>query len=197
MEVNKKIGLLFGSFNPIHVGHLFVGEMAIESNIVDEVWFVVSPESPYKTGTGTLASPEHRYEMVTRACSYNEKFIVSDLEFYLEKPSYTYRTLEELKKIHPQYQFYFICGTDVYVDIPNWHGGKEVIDQVSFLVYPRNSTTNYTPEEMAEKTKFLNGVPNLEISATFLREQIRNEKTTKHLLPEIVKEYIHKNNLYK
>jgi nicotinate-nucleotide adenylyltransferase len=197
MEVKNKIGLLFGSFNPIHIGHLFMGEMALESGHVDQVWFVVSPESPYKTGTGTLAPAKDRYEMAVIATGYNEKFSVSDVEFHLEPPSYTYLTLEKLKSLHPDSEFYFICGTDVYVDIPTWHGGKEVIEAANFLVYPRNTTTNYTPQEMAEKTKFLNGVPSLEISATFLREQIKNGKSTRHLLYHPVHEYITKNNLYK
>lgn len=193
----KKIGLLFGSFNPIHIGHLFVAEMAVESGHVDMVWFIVSPESPYKTGTGILAPAADRYEMVSKATEYNKNFSVSDIEFHLEKPSFSYKTLEELKKLNPGSEFYFICGTDVYVDIPTWFGGKEVIAACNFLVYPRNTTTNYTPEEMADKTKFLNGVPSLEISATFLREQIKNNKTTKHLLPESVQDYIKDKNLYK
>ena len=163
--------------------------MAIESGHVDSVWFVVSPESPYKTGTGTLALASHRYAMVVRACGYSGKFSVEDIEFRMEPPSYTYLTLAKLKERNPDYEFYFICGTDVYVDIPNWHGGKEVIDACKFLVYPRTTSKNYTPEDMADKTIFLNGVPNLEISATFLREQLKNGKTTKHLLPESVKQY--------
>lgn len=192
-----KIGLLFGSFNPIHIGHLFMGEMALESGHVDMIVYVVSPESPYKTGTGTLAPAKHRLEMTLQATKYNKNFSVSDIEFHLEKPSFTFKTLQELKKLNPGVEYYFICGTDVYVDIPTWEGGKEVIEAANFLVYPRNTTTNYTPEEMASKTKFLNGVPSLEISATFLREQLKNGKTTKHLLPESVLEYIDKNNLYK
>jgi len=192
-----KIGLLFGSFNPIHVGHLFVAEMALESGYVDMVWFVVSPESPYKTGTGTLAPAKDRYEMVSKATEYNSNFSVSDMEFHLDKPSYTFKTLEAFKKLNPETKFHFICGTDVYTDIPNWFGGKEVIDACDFLVYPRNTTTNYTPEAMVDKTQFLNGVPNLEISATFLREQIKNDRTTKHLISENVLEYIKEKGLYK
>lgn len=192
-----KIGLLFGSFNPIHIGHLCVAEMALESGHIDMVWFIVSPESPYKTGTGTLAPAKERLEMVRKAAEYNSNFSVSDIEFHLEKPSYTYKTLEALKKLNPGCEFHFICGTDVYTDIPTWHGGKEVIDACQFLVYPRNSTINYTPEIMADKTKFLNGVPSLEISATFLREQIKNGKTTMHLLPIEVKKHIDDNKLYK
>lgn len=197
LENKKRIGLLFGSFNPIHVGHLFVGEMALESGYIDHVVYVVSPESPYKTGTGTLAPAEHRLEMVHKATKYNKDFFVSDLEFHLEKPSFTYKTIIELKRLNPGVEYCFICGTDVYVDIPNWDGGKEVIENASFLVYPRNTTVNYTPLEMKDKTQFLNGVPNLEISATFLRDQIKKNKTTKHLLPETVMEYIQTNNLYK
>lgn len=193
----KRIGILFGSFNPIHIGHLFMGEMALESGHVDEVMFMVSPASPYKTGKSDLAHEDDRASMVMQACSYNPKFKVSTLEFELERPSYTYLTLQKLKEINPDSELYFICGTDVYVDIPSWHGGEEVIEAAKFLVYPRNTTSNYTPESMVHKTIFLNGVPNLEISATFLREQIKNGRTTKHLLPEYVQAYIEKNKLYK
>lgn len=192
-----RIGLLFGSFNPIHIGHLFMGEMALESSYVDVVWFVISPNSPYKMDKGTLAPPDDRYSMVMRAIAYNPRFVADTTEYYLDGPSYTYITLGKLKEKYPDFEFYLICGTDVYVDIPNWHGGKEVIDAVKFLVYPRNSTTNYTPNEMADKTIFLNGVPNLEISATFLRDQIKNGKTTKHLLPDSVRQFIKEKNLYK
>jgi nicotinate-nucleotide adenylyltransferase len=197
MSNKKKIGLLFGSFNPIHIGHLFMGEMALESGVVDEVKFIVSPASPYKMNSPDLAPEKDRFAMAALACSYNEKFSVSNMEFFMEKPSYTYLTLQKLQYVNPNAELYFICGTDVYVDIPNWHGGKEVIEVANFLVYPRNSTSNYTPEEMKHKTTFLNGVPNLEISATFLREQIKKGRTTKHLLPEEVQYHIEKHNLYK
>ena len=197
MESKPRIGLLFGSFNPIHIGHLFMGEMALESGHVDAVWFVISPNSPYKMDKGILAPATDRLKMVVNAIRYNPRFTVSDVEFSLPAPSYTYITLGKLKQDNPEYDFHLICGTDVFVDIPTWHGGKEVIEAVNFIVYPRNTTSNYTPEEMAHKTKFLNGVPNLEISATFLREQIKNGKTTKHLLPESVQHYIKENNLYK
>lgn len=195
-EDKMRVGLLFGSFNPIHVGHLFMAEMAIESGHVDEVWFVISPNSPYKMANGTLAHPNDRHMMVRSAIHYNSKFKVDTTEFDLEGPSYTYITLGMLNEKHQDKDFHLICGTDVYVDIPSWHGGKEVIDLTKFLVYPRNTTSNYTPEEMASKTIFLNGVPSLEISSTFLREQIKNGRTTKHLLPESVQQYIKEHKLY-
>lgn len=191
-----RIGLLFGSFNPIHIGHLFMAEMALESGNVDAVWFVISPNSPYKMASGVLAPPDDRLSMVCAAIAYNSKFAVETLEMGLDGPSYTYITLGKLNEKHPDIDFYMMCGTDVYVDIPNWHGGKEVIELTNFLVYPRNTTNNYIPESMADKTIFLNGVPSLEISSTFLREQIKNGKTTKHLLPESVQQYIKENNLY-
>ena len=197
MEGKTRIGLLFGSFNPIHVGHLVMAEMSIESGHVDSVWFVISPNSPYKMDKGILAPPDDRYSMVMGAISYNGRFSADTTEYYLDGPSYTYITLGKLKEKYPDFEFHLICGTDVFVDIPNWHGGKEVIELTNFLVYPRNNVTNYTPEEMADKTQFLNGVPNLEISSTFLREQIKNNKSTKHLLPESVQHYIEENNLYK
>lgn len=192
-----KIGLLFGSFNPIHIAHLTLAEMTIESGLVDSVWFVVSPESPYKTGTGILAPAVDRYAMVQIAILNKKNMFVDDVEFSLPAPSYTYITLAELKKRHPDKEFFMICGTDVFVDIPNWIGGKEVIESCEFIVYPRETATNYIPSEMSDKVTFLNGVPSLEISATFLREQIKNNKTTNYLIIEPVQKYIRENNLYK
>jgi nicotinate-nucleotide adenylyltransferase len=192
-----KIGLFFGSFNPIHVGHLFVAEIALERAELDEVWFVISPASPYKMDTGELADERSRLIMALNAIEYNSKLRVSNLEFSLPYPSYTSVSLEEFKRLYPEDSFSLICGTDVYVDIPNWKFGQEVIDAVDFIVYPRSSATTYSPEEMKEKTLWLDAVSTLEISSTYIRNQIKNNKTTMHILPEKVKEYITANNLYK
>lgn len=197
MEAKRKIGLLFGSFNPIHTGHLAMGEMALDSGIVESVWFVISPNSPYKMNLSILASPEHRLNMVSDSIAYNNKFSVDTTEFYIEGPSYTYLTLGKFKEKYPDFEFYLICGTDVFVDIPNWYGGKEVMELSKFLVYPRNTTTNYIPDEMIGKVDFLHGVPSLEISSTFLRNQIKNNKSTTYFMPDCVRKYIDENNLYK
>lgn len=194
----KKIGLFFGSFNPIHVGHLFVAEMAIEKSSLDEVWFIVSPASPYKMHTGELASETDRLEMVKEAVSYNKKLKASDIEFNMSRPSYTANTIHKIKQENPEDYFCLICGTDVYVDIESWFLGKEVIEYINhFVVYPRNSTKIYPPSSMVHKTTWLLNVPSLEISATFIRNQIKNNNTTEHILPREVKNYIITNNLYK
>lgn len=194
----KKIGLFFGSFNPIHIGHLFVAEMAIEKVGLDEVWFVVSPASPYKMHTGELASEVDRFKMVEEAIKYNDKLKASDVEFSMSKPSYTANTVYFLKEKNAENKFSLICGTDVYVDIESWFLGKELIDSIDeFIVYPRNSSKVYSPETIVHKTTWLLNVPSLEISATFIRNQIKNNKTTEHILPIEVKEYIINNNLYK
>lgn len=194
----KKIGLFFGSFNPVHIGHLFVAEMAIEKADLDEVWFIVSPASPYKMHTGELAPETDRYNMVVQAIKYNRKLKVSDVEFSMSKPSYTANTVKFLKEKNAQNKFSLICGTDVYVDIESWFLGKELVDSIDeFIVYPRNSSKVYSPESMAHKTVWLLNVPSFEISATFIRNQIKNNKTTEHILPREVKEYIINNNLYK
>lgn len=192
----KKIGLFFGSFNPVHVGHLFVAEMALERAELDEVWFVISPASPYKFESGVLADPDDRLIMTMKATKYNPKIKISNLEFFLPTPSYTAITIEVIKQENPNDYFYLICGTDVYVDIPKWYLGQEVMDSVDFIVYPRNSSSIYSPEEMKDKTIWLDGVPTLEISSTFIRNQIKNRKSTNHILPEDVREYIIFNNLY-
>jgi nicotinate-nucleotide adenylyltransferase len=192
----KKIGLFFGSFNPIHTGHLFVAEMALERAELDEVWFVISPASPYKFESGVLADSDDRLIMTMKATQHNSKFKISNVEFFLPSPSYTALTLEVIKQENPNDNFYLICGTDVYVDIPNWYLGKEVIDEVDFIVYPRNSSSVYSPEGMKNKTIWLEGVPTLEISSTFIRNQIKNKKSTEYILPAEVKEFIIFNNLY-
>jgi nicotinate-nucleotide adenylyltransferase len=192
----KRIGLFFGSFNPIHTGHLFVAEMALERAELDEVWFVISPASPYKFESGLLADHDDRLIMTMKATQHNPKFKISNVEFFLPSPSYTALTLEVIKQENPNDNFYLICGTDVYVDIPNWYLGKEVIEQVDFVVYPRNSSTVYSPESMKGKTTWLEGVPTLEISSTFIRNQIKNKKSTEYILPAEVKEFIIFNNLY-
>lgn len=194
----KNIGLFFGSFNPVHVGHLFVAEMAIEKSNLDEVWFVVSPASPYKMHTGELALDIDRFNMVKKAISYNEKLKASDIEFSMSKPSYTANTVYSLKSQNPNCDFSLICGTDVYVDIESWFLGKELVESLdNFIVYPRNSSKVYSPDSIAHKTTWLLNVPSLEISATFIRSQIKNNRTTKHILPQEVSEYIINNNLYK
>ena len=192
---NKKIGLLFGSFNPIHVGHLFMAEMCIENTNLDEVWFVVSPQSPYKTEKGLLTDVEHRINMVNLSIKDREHFKISTVELKLPYPSYTSNTMEFLTSQY-SYDFYIICGTDVYTDIPNWIGGEKVIELSKFIVYPRSNSTVYSPEKMKYKTTWIEGVPSFGISSTFIRNQIKNNKTTKHLLTENVIEYINKNKLY-
>jgi nicotinate-nucleotide adenylyltransferase len=192
----KRIGLFFGSFNPIHTGHLFVAEMALERAELDEVWFVISPASPYKFESGILADPDDRLIMTMKATQHNPKFKISNVEFFLPSPSYTALTIELIKHENPDDNFYLICGTDVYVDIPKWHLGREVIEAIDFIVYPRNSSSIYSPEEMKDKTIWLDGVPSLEISSTFIRNQIKNKKSTEYILPEFVKEYIINNKLY-
>lgn len=194
----KKVGLFFGSFNPIHVGHLFVAEMSIERVGLDEVWFIVSPASPYKMHTGELVSEIDRFKMAEEAVKYNSKLKVSDVEFSMSKPSYTANTIYFLKEKYSQFDFSLICGTDVYVDIDSWFLGKELIEYIDeFIVYPRNSSKIYSPESMTHKTTWLLNVPTLEISATFIRNQIKNNRTTNHILPKEVQEYVFNNNLYK
>lgn len=194
----KKVGLFFGSFNPIHIGHLFVAEMSIERVGLDEVWFIVSPASPYKMHTGELASEIDRFKMAEEAVKYNSNLKVSDVEFSMSKPSYTANTIYFLKEKYSQFDFSLICGTDVYVDIDSWFLGKELIEYIDeFIVYPRNSSKIYSPESMINKTTWLLNVPTLEISATFIRNQIKNNKTTNHILPKEVQDYVFNNNLYK
>lgn len=195
----EHIGLLLGSFNPIHIGHLVLAEMALEKCNLDSVWFIVSPLNPAKANSGTLIDENSRLEMAKIASAYNPKFKVSDIEFSLPKPSYTNNTLKLIREQMPGKQFSIICGTDTHFKIPKWRNSLDVISNHNFILYKRGgyNLDVCTTNGIDSKTIALNNVPMLEISSTFIRNQIKNNLTLRHLLPEGVINYINNNNLYK
>lgn len=195
----EHIGLFLGSFNPIHVGHLIVAEMALERSNLDAVWFIVSPQNPAKVKTGELIDENARLEMVKIAASYNEKFHVSDIEFKMPRPSYTNDTLKVIRQKRPDKKFSIICGTDTHFKIPRWRNAQEVVDNHEFILYTRPNKQYSgvcTDKGIDKKTIILGDIPTLEISSTFIRNQIKNKLTLRHLIPESVQEFIKTNNLY-
>jgi len=195
----QHIGLLLGSFNPIHIGHLVLAEMALEQCKLDAVWFIVSPMNPAKANSGTLINEDERLYMTKIAAEYNEKFYVSNIEFSMPRPSYTNNTLKHLREIRPNKKFSIICGTDTHFKIPRWKNAQDVVDNHDFILYERggNDKGVCTEKGIDKKTTILKDVPVLEISSTFIRNQIKNNLTLKHLLPEEVIQHIKANNLYK
>lgn len=200
--LNKKVGLYYGSFNPIHVGHLVVASKALEDTDIDEVWFVVSPQNPHKSRSGELIDPVHRLEMVNLACKSNPRFKVSDIEFNLPQPSYTHMGLRLIREQNKETEFLIIGGTDLQRKMSKWKSHKEIMDNHGLIIYPRNLTGKdaklpVANELIESRTTHLENVPTLDISATYIRNQIKENKGLDYLVSKEVIEYILKNNLFK
>lgn len=188
----KRIGLLFGSFNPIHNGHVGLGEVAIEGGFVDEVWYVVSPHNPDKP-LGSLAPFEDRLAMVRCAIANHAHMDVCDIEDALPRPSYTFHTLRELRTRHPEYAFSIIAGDDILQGILSWHHGDEIVNYHDLIVKNRSQVPVEVPPGI--RASFLPGV--LELSATDVRGMIQNNQKPVEVIPQAVLEYIESKNLYK
>lgn len=187
----KKIGLFFGSFNPIHYGHLMIANYIKEFTDTDEIWFVVSPQNPHKDSS-ELCNEHHRLNMVKLAIE-NIPFIKEcNIEFNLPKPSYTINTLNELQKIYIYYNFYIIMGSDNYINLHKWHRYKEIKQNFKILVYPRH---NYEVNTEEENITLINA-PKIEISSSFIRNSIKQGKNLICFLPSEVYNYIKENKLY-
>lgn len=188
-----KIGLYFGSFNPIHNGHLTVANQALEFMGLDQVWFMVSPQNPLKP-VGSLLNEHLRLEMVRLAVLDNPKFFECDFEFNLPRPSFTLNTLDALADKYSDHQFMFICGHDLVAQMATWQGGKEVLERHPFFVHGRPNAPEITakPKEMIYFDLVTSSV-----SSTYVRKLIREGRSIKYLVPNNVIAYIMKNNLYK
>jgi len=188
-----KVALFFGTFNPIHVGHLILAQSALENAGVHKVWFVVSPSSPDKDYTKLLHEFD-RLDLVREAIRDNPDLKVSDVEFHLAKPSYTYLTIRKLKEENPDIEFFILMGADNYKNLSKWKNVEELRQQVRFIVYPRDENTEDWKED--ELCKFIKA-PLLNISSTLLREMIKTGKSTRYLIPEDAIKLIEKKKFYK
>lgn len=193
MATKKKIGLFFGSFNPIHVGHLIIANCMIENGQLDKVWFVVTPQNPLKPGKGLLHEFD-RLDLVQAAVADNYKFEVSDVEFHLPKPNYTAYTLAHLSEAHPDKEFILIIGEDNLENFKKWKNGDQILENYLLYVYPRPGVTNSEAER--HKNVKMVEAPILDISATFIRKSIRNNKSIRYLVPESVEQMIKSKGFY-
>ena len=194
MDQNKKIGLFFGSFNPIHLGHLIIANVMAENTDLSKVWLVVSPQNPLKPSKGLLHEFD-RYDMVKAAIADNYKLEASDVEFHLPKPSYTIYTLAHLNEKNPDKQFKVILGEDNLENFAKWKNYQQILDQFGLYVYPRPHVTNSELKHHAN-VKMVEA-PLLDISATFIRNCIKNDKSIRYLVPETVESMIRSKNFYK
>ncbi len=195
------IGLFFGSFNPIHIGHLILANSMVENTDLKKVWFVVSPQNPFKPAKGLLHEFD-RYDMVKAAVADNYKLEVSDVEFHLPRPSYTIDTLTHLKERHPDKSFKVIIGEDNLENFEKWKNFKQILDFFGLYVYPRPSNTPPTASSVtnSEVRRHPNvkmvKAPLLDISATYIRQCIQDKKSIRYLVPEAVEQMIYNKQFY-
>ena len=188
-----KIGLFFGSFNPIHIGHLIIANIMAETTDLNKVWLVVSPQNPFKPSKALLRESD-RLDMVRAAVYDDFKIEASDIEFHLARPSYTIHTLVHLSEKHPDKEFKVIIGEDNLVNFVKWRNHERILEHYGLYVYPR---PNAQPSELKThpNVRFVDA-PMLDISATFIRTCIRNRQSVRYLVPDPVEEMIRSRGYY-
>jgi nicotinate-nucleotide adenylyltransferase len=188
-----KIGLYFGSFNPVHVGHLIIASHVANHTDLDQVWFVVSPQNPFKS-PGRLLNEYNRLHMIKSAIDGEKKLRASSVEFKLPRPSYTVDTLAYLAEKHPEHRFSLVMGSDGFQNIDKWKNYSVILKNHSVYIYLRPGFDIGQTHGATLVT--LNG-PLLEISSTRIRELVREKKSIRYLVPDCVKEEIEGNGYYR
>lgn len=191
----KKVGLFFGSFNPIHVGHMIIADFVANNTDVDEVWFVVSPHNPLKEKKSLLAD-HHRLAMVRRAVENDLRFKASDVEFGLAQPSYTTVTLAYLKEKHPETAFSLIMGGDALASLPKWKNYDTILSNYPIIVYSRPRQGDL--EDILKQGKItVLSAPQMNLSSSAIRMQIAEGKSVKYQMPHEAWLYLDEMNFYK
>ena len=188
----RKVGLLFGSFNPIHIGHLILANFMATHTDLTEVWLIVSPQSPFKVGQELLGE-QQRFDLVQRAVAGNDRLQALDVEFSLPKPSYTIDTLDVLRAQHPEYQFVLLMGGDNLPGLPDWKAAGRIMAELEVYVYPRPGYP--LPDSILPMVRVVQA-PLLDISATFLRQCLQNGLSIRYLVPEAVEQQISAEGYY-
>ncbi len=189
-----KIGLFFGSFNPVHIGHMIIANYMAENTDLDKVWLVVSPHNPLKDKS-YLINAYDRLEMCKLAFENHDKISVSDIELHLPVPSYTIDTLVYLKEKYPEHEFSLIMGADNLASIKKWKNYEILLRDYHFYIYPR--IKEIVTEFISLDNVQLTDTPIIEISSTFIRNQIKSRKNISYLVSENVKDFIESKSLYK
>ncbi|NLM04637.1 MAG: nicotinate-nucleotide adenylyltransferase [Clostridiales bacterium] len=192
-----------GTFNPIHLGHLFIAETAFEELKLNKIIFIPTGDPPHKKNEDVIDG-HHRLEMTKIAINSNKNFVVSNIEIKRKGYSYTVETIDELFNVYGRdIELYFITGTDTFMELETWKNYKELFHRVTIVVVTRLGFNDIILNKRIEHYKKIHGAniikltaPILEISSTNIRDRIKNKKSIKYLLPEKVEEYIYKNQLY-
>ncbi|NQX82470.1 MAG: nicotinate-nucleotide adenylyltransferase [Flavobacteriaceae bacterium] len=191
-----KIGLYFGSFNPVHIGHVILANHMLEFTDLDEVWMVVSPHNPHKK-KASLLEDYHRLEMVYKAVSKYDNIKPSDIEFKLSQPSYTVNTLAYIAEKHPDNEFSLIMGQDNLVSFKKWKNHEHILESNDIYVYPRMTSKQVPNDLLAHNSIHIIDAPIIDISSTLIRDMIVCEKEIRPLLDAEVYNYIDSMNFYK
>ena len=194
--MKKKIGLYFGTFNPIHIGHIIIANFMVEFSDLDEIWLVVTPHNPFKKKS-TLLENHHRLEMVFKACEGYNKLKPSDVEFKLTQPNYTATTLAKLEEDYQDYKFCPIVGEDNLKTFHKWKNYEVILERHEIYVYPRISPGRVKNELKNHPKIHRVEAPIIEISSTFVRQAVKEGKNISPMLPGKVWEYIDLMNFYK
>jgi len=194
--MKKKVGLYFGTFNPIHAGHLIIANYMVEFSELSEVWMVVTPHNPFKKKSSLLDN-HHRLEMVYRACEDYPNLKPSDIEFSLPQPNYTVNTLVQLEEKYPDLEFALIMGEDNLKSFHKWKNYEVILERYSIFVYPRISE-GIVENEFLKNDKITRvPAPIIELSSTFIRKAVKEGKNIRPMLPEKVWKYLDEMNFYK
>ena len=193
MKGSIKTGLFFGSFNPIHNGHLMIASYMAEFTDLKEIWFVVTPQNPLKEKS-SLLDDYQRLHMVNLAVESDQRLRASDIEFKMSKPNYTIRTLAYLQDKFPGRHFVVISGTDIFPTFHKWKNWESLLELYSFYVYPRPGTSEH--ELLNHPSVKLFPAPQVEISSTFIRQSLKEKKNMRYYLPDKVQQYIKEMHFY-
>jgi len=188
-----KIGLFFGSFNPIHVGHMVIANYMLEYTDLERIWFVVSPQNPLKIKS-SLLDERQRLHMVNLAIGDSNKYKASNIEFKLPQPSYTINTLTHLHEKYPQHEFVLIMGSDNLKSFHKWKNYEEILKQYELYVYPR-ANDKADDFEKHRKVKLVNA-PLMEISSTAIRSAVKEKRDLRYFVAEPVWEYLRAMHFY-
>jgi len=189
----KKAGLFFGSFNPIHTGHMIIAGYVLGFNDRDDVWMVISPHNPLK-GKKTLLAGHHRYAMVQIAVEDHPRLRACNIEFKMPQPSYTIDTLVRLEEKHPDHQFVVIAGTDIFPTFHKWKNYDTLLENYKFYIYRR---PGFDPGTYAShRNVFIFDAPLMEISSSFIRQAIFDGRDIRYFVPEKVYDYIREMHFY-
>jgi nicotinate-nucleotide adenylyltransferase len=188
-----KIGLYFGSFNPVHVGHLIIASHILNESSLQKIWFIVSPQNPFKA-SDSLLNEYDRLHLVQKAIEDDPRMRAVDIEFSLPKPSYTVHTLAYLEEKYPNYEFHLIMGSDSFQNLDKWKNAEQIVSRYPIMIYKREGFE--VINRMNARIEVMQA-PLLQISATHIRELVRNGKSVKYLVPAIVEEEIMSSGFFK